>query len=448
MQAQVIDLGYRPREWQANSHRAMKRFNIRVIHRRGGKTVKAVMTLVDAALRTKKQAARYAYIAPLLKQAKAVAWDYLRHYGSKVPGCKINLAELSVEFPNGSRITLYGADNPDGLRGIYLDGVVMDEVAQMKPEMWGEIIQPALSDRIGWALFIGTPKGINLFSELYYKHQEDPEWSCMRLTCYDTDALAPSEIERLKSNMTDNEFRQEMLCDFSASSTDNLISIDLVEQACKRHLREDQYLFAPKILGVDVAFAEDGDRSVIQPRQGLAAFKPKFWRGMDNMTLADQVARAWDAWKADACFIDAGRGEGVYSRLIQLGFSPAMVNFGGQSFNPVYANKRTEMWFELANWLKQGGAIPNIAELKQDLCAPTYDSDRADNRLQLERKEKIKERGLPSPDLADALALTFAATVMPQMPPGLQHRNHAATEYDPIHRQEEAHATTEYNPFA
>lgn len=391
-----IDLGYRPRAWQAESHRAMRRFTIRVIHRRGGKTVKAVMTLVSRALAAKLPQSRYAYIAPLLKQAKAVAWDYLKHYASKIPETKVNEADLSVEFVNGARVRLFGADNPDSLRGVYFDGVVLDEVAQMKPEVWGEIIQPTIADRIGWVMFIGTPKGINLFSELYYKHLHDPEWSVMKLDCYSTDALAPEEIERLKGEMSEAEFRQEMLCDFSASTMDTLISLDLVETACKRFYHRDQYEFAPRILGVDVAFAEDGDRSVVFPRQGLVALPPDAERGIDNMQLADKIMRRWDAWKASACFIDAGRGEGVYSRLQQLNYPAQMVDFGGKPGNPRYVNKKTEMWFEMWQWLRDGGAMPNMPDLKQDLCTPKYDSNNAANKLQLERKDKIRERGLPS----------------------------------------------------
>src|SRR5690606_9719062 len=133
---------------------------------RAGKTVMAVMRLIAAALANERQSPRYAYIAPQLNQAKDVAWTYLKHYGLKVPGASVNESELCVEFPNGARVRIYGADNPDRLRGIYLDGVVLDEVADMKPEVWDEVVLPTLTDRQGWALFIGTPKGVNRFSEM------------------------------------------------------------------------------------------------------------------------------------------------------------------------------------------------------------------------------------------------------------------------------------------
>src|SRR5690606_35091008 len=115
---------------------SLRRFSVLVIHRRAGKTVLAIMRLIASALRNEQQAPRYAYIAPQLNQAKDVAWSYLKHYGLKVPGAVANESELYVEFPNGARVRVYGADNPDRLRGIYLDGVVLDEVADMKSEVW------------------------------------------------------------------------------------------------------------------------------------------------------------------------------------------------------------------------------------------------------------------------------------------------------------------------
>ena len=441
-----INLGYKPREWQLCLHRGMigKRFAVLVVHRRGGKTVAAVMQLISRALKQANgTSARYAYIAPMLKQAKAVSWDYFKHFGCKIPGTKINESENWVEFPNGARVRIYGADNPDSLRGIYLDGVVLDEVAQMRPETWGEIIRPALADRNGWALFIGTPKGINLFSDTYYKALQSDDWFSGLFTVNDTDALTQDEQAALRKELSENEWRQEFLCDFSASSDDNLISIHLAEDASRRTYKTDQYDFAAKILGVDVAFADTGDRSVIFRRQGLASFEPRTWQGIKNMALADAVARDWDEWQADACMIDQGRGEGVIDRLIQMGYSPMPVNFGGSPSNPRYTNKRAEMWFDMAKWLESGGAICNNTELKRDLCAPRYDSNNAANKLQLERKDKIKERGLPSPDLGDALALTFAFPVHPKS--AWAKNNTAQMEYDPLASFN--NATTEYDTW-
>lgn len=436
----VVDLGFRPRDWQSQCFRRMRRFSVIVVHRRGGKTVMAIAKLIDAGLRNPNPLARYAYLAPLLKQAKTVAWDLLKSFASKIPGAEINEGELRVTLPHGAQIRLFGADNPDALRGVGLDGAVIDETAQMRPEVWGEILRPALADRHGWALFIGTPKGINLFSTIYHQALSDPDWFAASYTCEETNALPASEIEQMRRNMTENEFRQEMLCDFSAAADNNLITIDLVNACMGRHLREDEYSFAAKILGVDVA-RQGSDRTAIFPRQGLAAFKPVVLQHADAMEVAGRVAQAWDKWEADACMIDGtgGYGAGVIDRLIQLGYSPIEVQFGGRAYDSRFANKRTEMWWDMAEWLKQGAVLPDLPALRSELCAPTYDYANAAGKLELERKDKIKERLGLSPDLADALACTFAQPVQPRPRDSfgqvVTERGAAKTEFDP-YRQE------------
>lgn len=409
-QHQLIDLGYRPRAWQDQCHRAKRRFTVLALHRRAGKTELAVMELIDKALRCELDLPLFVYLAPFLKQAKAIAWERIKAYAHKIPGVDINESELWVRFPNnGARIQLYGGDNPDGMRGLRVDGAVIDEVAQIKPEVWNEILQPALSDRKGWAIFIGTPKGINLFSELYYRAEQLPDWHAARYTVYDTQAIDPEEIERLRRDMPENEFHREYLCDFSASAEDQLISIADAEEAARRYLREDQYNFAAKVLGVDPARFGD-DKSVIFPRQGLAAFRPRIMQGIDNMRLADAVASAIEKFQPDAVFIDAGNGSGVIDRLRQLGHPIIEVNFGGRPIDPRFLNKRAEMWWGMKEWLATGGAIPSLPALKQDMASPTYSYNSA-NKLCLESKDDIKARIMRSPDLADALALTFASPV-------------------------------------
>jgi hypothetical protein len=410
-----ISLGFTPRKWQSESFKeqAGKRFGVEVVHRRGGKTVKAIVLLVSRSLQCRRERGRYGYIAPQLKQAKGIAWDYLKQYALKVPGCEVNESELWVRFPNGAQVRLFGADNPDSLRGLYFDGVVLDEPAQMKLEVWGEILQPALADRKGWALFIGTPKGVNLLSDLYHRAQTRPEWYARAWDCYQTDALDAEEIARLKEELTDAQFRQEMLCDFSASTDDAMVPLALAQAASGRHIRSEDYGHAPIILGVDVA-RFGGDRSVIFRRQGLASFDPQVFKGVDNMALAGQVLQQITLHKPDAVFIDASPASyGVIDRLTSLGHHVIPVDFGGKADAPKYNNKRTEMWHRMAEWMETG-AIPPRADLKADLCAPLYDYGTGDGKMRLEPKDKIKERLGVSPDLGDALALTFAFAVAPR----------------------------------
>ncbi len=395
------------------------------------------MELLHHAMRFNKDLGLFFYVAPFLKQAKSLAWSRLKVRLEPlrlVGAVEISESDLSVKFKhNGAMVRIFGADNPDAMRGVRLDGVVLDEVAQIKPETWVDILQPALSDRLGWALFIGTPSGVNLFSELFYKAQAEEGWTAALYTVYDTDALDPAEVERLKRDMHETSFAREYLCDFSAAGDNQLISLSDCESACRRNYKSDAYAFAPRILGVDPARFGD-DRSVIFPRQGLVAFEPLVFLGLDNMTLAGRVAQKIEEWNPDAVFIDAGAGSGVIDRLRQLGHHVVEVNFGGKPGDDRYANKRAEMWHLTKDWLRDGGAIPNLTTLKLELATPTYSFDAA-NRIKLEGKDEIKKRlqGGASPDLGDGLALTFAHPVSPrkQQLPGQRALADARRNYDP-----------------
>lgn len=186
-------------------------------HRRAGKTVASILDLIDAALRCKKQDPRFAYLAPYYAQAKDVVWGYVKQYAAAIPGTTINESELRVDFPNGARLRLYGADNYDRLRGIYLDGVVLDEFADQPPQAWREVIRPALADRQGWALFIGTPKGRNAFYDVYETARTSPDWFDMKLKASETGLVAQSELDAMRGQMSANEYAREMECDFDAA---------------------------------------------------------------------------------------------------------------------------------------------------------------------------------------------------------------------------------------
>lgn len=213
----TIDLGYQARAPFVPFHRRKQRFGCIVAHRRAGKTVASILDLIDAALRCDKPDPRFAYIAPYYAQAKDVVWGYVKRYAGAIPGTTINESELRVDFPNGARLRLYGADNYDRLRGIYLDGVVLDEFADQPPQAWREVIRPALADRQGWALFIGTPKGRNAFFDVYQQAVESPDWFDMKLKASDTGLVPENELQALRADMSENEYAREMECDFDAA---------------------------------------------------------------------------------------------------------------------------------------------------------------------------------------------------------------------------------------
>ena len=441
MRQPLIKLDYTPRTWQRECHIKKQRFSVYALHRRSGKTELAIMELIDKAMKTDKELAMFVYIAPFLRQAKAIAWARLKQKIEplrRTSVIDINEGELSVRFKhNGAIIRLFGGDNPDALRGMRLDGCVIDEVAQIKNELWSDIVQPALSDRLGWSLFIGTPQGINLFSELYYKAVNEEGWTASRYTVFDTDSLHPDEVTRLKRDMSETSFAREYLCDFSAQGDDQLIALADTEDAAKRIYQADHVRLFPIIIGIDPARFGD-DRSVVFRRQGKQAFKPVVYRGIDNMELASRVANLIEEHKPDAVFCDAGAGSGVIDRLRQLSYDVIEVPFGGKAIRPdQYINRRTEMWWLMKQWIEEGGAIPNDVALKQELATPIYWYDNVGRRV-LEGKDQIKKRlqGAGSPDLADALALTFALPVAKKVPEDIY-----------IKRRKEATQKADYDPY-
>lgn len=211
-------------ELQFQLYDNMRRWNCWVCHRRFGKTVLCLQILIVKALSNELFNPRYAYIAPLYKQAKAAAWDYLRELGHFVPDVKFWENELRCRFPhNNAEIRLLGADNPDALRGIYLDGVVLDEYAQMRPRLWTEVVRPALSDRTRqgednqWAIFIGTPYGKNHFNDLYETAQGNDDWSCELFKASKTGVIDELELLAASTQMTQDQYDQEYECSWTAS---------------------------------------------------------------------------------------------------------------------------------------------------------------------------------------------------------------------------------------
>jgi len=400
-----IDHPYVPHKYQAELHREMARhrFGVVVCHRRFGKTYWAINTLIHAALSTKKKEARFAYIAPYYKQSKQVAWDYFKQFTHMIPGIAYNEAELRIDLPNGARVRLYGGDNPDALRGIYLDGVVLDEVADMRPNVWGEVIRPTLTDRLGWAVFIGTPRGIDLFYEIYQKAVKQPDWFARIYRADETGLIADDELARAREEMTEQQYAQEFLCDFNASTGNTLIPVSLAVEAAARTIQDINVRGAVKVIGVDVARYGD-DRSVIFCVQGLKAYPPDMYDDINNVDLANKVIAKIRQFEPDYVRVDAGRGEGVIDYIRSHGYKCTEVNFGGRPASEYYANARAEMWDGMKKWLESGGCIPNIPELISELSAPEYEFSTS-NKLVLESKEKLRDRGLRSPDYADALAL-------------------------------------------
>ena len=188
-----------------------------VAHRRAGKTVASIADLVLMAVCCRKPDGRYAFIAPLFNQAKDVAWPYLLRLTADLSP-SINESELRVDLPaNGARIRLYGADNYERLRGGYFDGLVLDEYGDMDPRAWAEVLRPALADRQGWAIFIGTPKGRNHFCDIWEKNADQLDWFRLMLKASQTDLIPAAELADSRRSMSEDQYAQEYECSFEAA---------------------------------------------------------------------------------------------------------------------------------------------------------------------------------------------------------------------------------------
>ena len=247
---------YEPRGPFIDFHARPHRWAVIVAHRRAGKTVACVADLVLDALFTKKQDYRAAYIAPQYNQAKDIAWGYIKRLTADVPGVQYNESELRADFPNGARIRLYGADNPDRLRGLYLDAVILDEYADMKPRVWGEIIRPLLADRKGWAAFIGTPKGKNEFWRIW--NDADASWFKLNVKASESGLLDSEELKAARASMTEDQYLQEFENSFEAAITGAYYGRELRQlEEAGRHTAVDWDDQAPVYTAWDLGYHDD-----------------------------------------------------------------------------------------------------------------------------------------------------------------------------------------------
>jgi phage terminase large subunit len=237
---QRIILPYAPRRVFLPYHARPQRWACIVAHRRCGKTVACINETIRSAVALKRPHGRYAYVAPFLAQAKEVAWEYLKRYAAPLIADK-NEGELWVELLNGSRIRLHGADNPDRLRGNYLDGVVLDEFGDMRPSIWGEVIRPMLADRVGWATFIGTPKGRNEFSKVFDRSQSNPDWFSAMFRASQTGILPEDELASALEDMTPEQYEQEFECSFDAAILGAYLGKEMAQADREGRIRDLHY---------------------------------------------------------------------------------------------------------------------------------------------------------------------------------------------------------------
>lgn len=331
-----IELAYEPRRYFSPFHARNQRWAILVAHRRAGKTVAAVNDLIEKASYNTRQNPRYGYIAPLYNQAKQIAWQYLKDYAAPFKP-KISESGLFIELPhNGARITLYGADNPDSFRGLYFDGVVLDEWGNMRPSVWSEVLLPTLVDRRGWAVFMGTPNGPNHFRDMYELRRSDAGWFVLLLPYQTTGVIPQDDIEAIRELMTDDEFLQEMECSFSASTRGAYFSKEiLAAETTGRITSSLEFDATPLHFSLDLGIRDDTSGWAWQERPDGYAMQVSF--ADNNQPISHYVniinsvcstyhvprGKIWLPHDARARSLQTGRS--LVEQLIDLDCTPDIV---------------------------------------------------------------------------------------------------------------------------
>lgn len=212
-----LSIDYTPRDAFVEFHQRNTRFTAMCCHRRAGKTVACIGDLITRAVYTQKPKAKYAYVGPFRQQAKEIAWEYLKSMSEEVRKGAPRESDLRITLLNGSTITIYGADNPDSLRGLYFDGMVIDEYGDCRPSLWGDVLLPTLLDRRGWAVFIGTMRGKNHFFQTLERARDTSSWYYKVLKASESGLISGEDLAEARAEMSEAQYAQEMECDPNAA---------------------------------------------------------------------------------------------------------------------------------------------------------------------------------------------------------------------------------------
>lgn len=360
--------------------------------------------------------ARTAVTAPSSSQLKDAFMTELRKWVDKsVPFIKdaINILSMRLELKDSNNfLSARTADDrkPDALQGFHADNMmfIIDECFGVSNAVY-EVAMGSLTSQNSRCLLIGNPTDPSGFPA---KCCESERWESITLSCLDSKLVSREYIEDMgqEYGVDSDVYKVRVLGEFPSAASDQFISNQIVDIAQSRKIHLSQYDFAPIVIGVDVSYFGD-DRSVIFLRQGLTSTLLYQGYNIDTQTLAGLVAQYEIDKRAEVVFVDMiGVGAGVIDRLKRIGRNPIGVNFNGTAIKTIYKNKRAECWGDMKDWLIEGGSIPINDDLKKDLISPHYFYNPL-GKIQLERKEDMKKRRIRSPDLADALALTFAMPV-------------------------------------
>lgn len=425
----TIDLSFMPHPWQERAMRCIGQPDFRaliaVIFRQGGKTELALRTLLVDALR---RPGLRAYIAPQRITAKNVAWPRLKALVRSIPGTEIREADLQVSFPcptdpsQVSTIGLFGATDEEGgssVRGLTIVGAVLDELAQQPHDFVQSAFLPTQSAvKNPWFIGIGTPRGrADALYEMYEKANTIPGWYSLAVPITEGGVHTPDQIAAMRPMFSENSWHREQLVSFDVGTEDQMLKDEHILSARQRtvgeHERRELRGTAAMIGGLDLGFQGD-DRSVLAVRQGPVLLEVISFPKTDTYGLALRINNLVHKYELEALFVDAGAGGHTFNEVLRnLGVFSTPVSFGGKPNDPAYLNKRAEMYDAMRRWIERDDAsIPDDHKLHREMAATKYKMT-TNGKLQLEPKADVKKRIGVSPDQADAIALTFAARVLP-----------------------------------
>ncbi|MGD9156934.1 MAG: hypothetical protein PVG39_00880 [Desulfobacteraceae bacterium] len=413
---------YQDPVWQAFVVNNIRR-GITVWPRRNGKDLVAINILTAKAVQRK---GLYLYMAPFSNQARQIIWLGADGSGRKfldyIPRELIkNKREtgMELELKTDSVLKVCGSDNIDSIMGTNPVGIIFTEFSLHRPEAW-HYLRPILAENNGWALFNGTPRGLNHMYQLFRAAEKNENWFSQYLTRDDTGVPTLEAIQQdRESGMPESLIQQEYYCSWTASSENVLIPLDIIQPAVNNRLKEEDFGFAPKIVGVDPAYSAKGDSATIAKRQGRHLYPILKFKGVKPQDLGSIAVKEASSWGADAIMVDSGRGEGVINQIEKLGYGDILypVHFAARLSNSLYLNKRAEIYGKVKDWFMAGAykgqtpSIPDDENLIVGLSTPTCElNDKG--YIQMESKQHIRSRAPGTPfDEADALAVTFAEEV-------------------------------------
>lgn len=413
-------LGATPSPQQAEALRSMAAPGSRTAIKSGHGTGKSVI-LTWTALHgiTCYDDIKVPITAPTGHQLEDILWAEFRKWGDKLlepwrSSLEITADTVRYRGCNGFIVARTGRkESPEALQGFHAKHLIflIDEASGI-PDIVFQVAQGALSTDGARVLMAANPtRNSGYFYDAF--HRDRDRWNRLTFSCLDSPHVSPDYAKEIAESygIDSDIYRVRVLGEFAVQGERQFIPVDIVESAMGKHLKDDEYNFAPKILGVDVAMF-GGDRSVIVLRQGLMSRILFQTRGIEPERLASIAINLQDEHKADAVIVDAiGVGQAVISAMHLMNRQPIAFNAAGKATISNCVNSRAEAWYKMRDWLKQGGAIEDNADLRDDLVAPEY-SYNLGGKLVLEKKEDMKRRGIASPDLADALAITFGAAVI------------------------------------